>query len=220
MAVLPFVPMPRQKTAWEPLIRSNEPPRGAQALRPKEAPKEAVPPPTVVDPQKAAQAALKAEYEAKDKARAQEHAAAMAKLQQLQAEELQKIEQLKALATELEGSRQKMLHQLRTGAGQLILEAARRMAGDALRDQPELLDQMVSEATEALGSKGLVLHVSSQNAEHLAEALKETGILVETDFQMSGGLRAESPAGRLDASLETALLALSRVVEQWQDAQD
>jgi flagellar biosynthesis/type III secretory pathway protein FliH len=225
MAVIPFVPMPRQKTAWEPLIRSSEPPRGsgAQALtsRAKEVPppppKEAAPPP---DPNKAALAAVRAEFEAKEKARVAEHAAAMAKLQQLQAEEQQRLEILKGLALELEGSRKKLLQQVRTGAGQMILEAARKIAGDALRNQPELVEQMVAEATEALGSKGLVLHVSPQNSEHLLETLKDTGILVETDFQMSGGLRAESPAGRLDASLETALVALSRVVEQWQDAQD
>lgn len=221
MAVLPFVPMPRQKTAWEPLIRSSEPARPlAQALRAKEAPvKEAAPPPPP-DPNKAALAAVKAEFEAKEKLRQQEHAAAMAKLQQLQAEELQKIEALKALATELEGARKTLLRQLRTGAGQLILEGARRMAGDALRSQPELLEQMVAEATDALGSKGLVLHVPPAQAEQLAESLRDTGILVETDLQMSGGMRAESPAGHLDASLETALIALSRVVEQWQEAQD
>lgn len=225
MAVLPFVPMPRQKTAWEPLIRSSEParpPAGAQALanRAKEAPvKESAPPPPP-DPNKAALAAVKAEFEAKEKLRQQEHAAAMAKLQQLQAEELQKIEALKALATELEGARKTLLRQLRTGAGQLILEGARRMAGDALRSQPELLEQMVAEATDALGSKGLVLHVPPAHAELLAESLRDTGILVETDLQMSGGMRAESPSGRLDASLETALIALSRVVEQWQEAQD
>ena len=215
MATAPFVPMPRQKTAWEPLIRSERP-----APPPTARPKEAAPPPRAEDPQKLAQAALRAEFEAKDKARAAEHAAALAKLQAQQAEVQQQLEKLRALATELEGSRKTLLQQLRTGAGMLILEAARRMAGDGLRTQPELLDQMVSEATDALGSKGLVLHVSAQDAEHLAETLKETGILVETDFQMSGGLRAESPAGRLDASLEAALIALSKVVEQWQDAQD
>ena len=164
--------------------------------------------------------ALRAEFEAKDAARAKEHAAAQQKLQQQQAELQQQQERLKKLATEMEASRRTMLKQLRTGAGQLILEAARRIAGDGLRTQPELIDQMVVEATEALGSQGLVLHVGTSDAEHLQESLKETGILVETDFQMAGGLRAESPAGRLDASMETALIALSRVIESWQEAQE
>lgn len=219
----PFVPMPRQKTAWEPLIRENRPAvhtaTGTQAQAPTPPPPRPPPPPRE-DPLKAKEAAMRAEFEAKEAARAKEHAAAMAKLQQLQAEETARLEQLKKLALELEGARKTMLKQLRAGSGQLILEAARKIAGDAMMGQPELIERMVSEATDALGSSGLVLHVAPQQAEHLLETLKDTGILVETDFQMAGGLRAESPLGKVDASLETALVALSRVVEQWQEVID
>jgi flagellar biosynthesis/type III secretory pathway protein FliH len=213
MAPPAFVPLPRQKTAWEPLIREQRPAPEPKAVRP--APRPEAPP---ADPQKAARDAIRAEFEAKDAARSKEHASALQKLQQQQAELQQQSERLKKLASEMETSRRTMLKQLRTGSGQLILEAARRIAGDGLRAQPELIDQMVVEATEALGSKGLVLHVGPLDAEHLLESLKETGILVETDFVMTGGLRAESPAGRLDASMETALIALSRVIESWQEA--
>lgn len=225
MANFPFVPLPKPHNTWEPLVRPPAPaePRsaGASALANRARAVDAAPPPPPA-PAPSAEAkmvaALKAEWEAKEAARAKEHAAALARLAQAEAEAQKRTERLGELCASVEQSRQQLLKQFRTGT--LILEVSRRVAGDALRMQPELLDRLVADAADALGKPGLVLYVAPADAEHLRKALKETGIRVDIDTTMSGGLRAESPSGRLDASLETALAALSSVIEQWQQAQD
>lgn len=225
MANPPFVPLSKPHSAWEPLLRAPpEPPRsgGASVLaaraRSAEAPVAAQPPPPPPTAEAKALAALRAEWEAKEAARAKEHAAALAQLQQVEAETQARLERLTQLCAAVEASRKQLLLQLRTGAATLILEAAHRIAGDALRTQPELLDRLVGDATDALGKEGLVLYVGSADAQHLRTALKGTGIQVDIDPRMSAGLRAESPAGRLDASMETALRALASVMDEWRKA--
>jgi flagellar biosynthesis/type III secretory pathway protein FliH len=225
MANYPFVPLPKPHNTWEPLVRPAVPtePRsaGASALasraRSVDTP---VPPPPAPSAEAKVVAALKAEWEAKEAARAKEHAAALARLAQAETETQKRAERLTELCAAVEQSRKQLLKQLRTGAGTLILDVSRRIAGDALRTQPELLDRLVADAADALGKPGLTLYVAPADVEHLRKVLKETGIRVDIDTTMSGGLRAESPSGRLDASLETALAALSGVIEQWQQAQD
>jgi len=187
-------------------------PELAEVRKPAEAPKTSPDVRTLT-------ASIRAEFEAKEAARVKEHAAAMVRLQQLQAEEQARLEHLQQLSAELEGARQKLLGQLRFGAGQIILEAARKIAGDGLRTQPELVDRMVQDAIEALGKKGLVLHVSAEDSARLHDALSPSGIEVEADFAIEGGVRAESPSGRLDATLGTAMNALTEVISQWQQTQ-
>ena len=226
MANYPFVPLPKPHNTWEPLVRPQVPtePRsaGASALasRARSVDTPLPPPPPAPSAESKVLVALKAEWEAKEAARSKEHAAAMARLAQVEAEAQARLVRLTELCASVEQSRQQLLKQLRTGTGTLILDVSRRIAGDALRAQPELLDRLVADAADALGKPGLTLYVAKADAEHLRKALKETGIRVDIDTTMSGGLRAESPSGRLDASLETALAALSTVIEQWQQAQD
>ena len=225
MANYPFVPLPKPHNTWEPLVRPPAPvePRsaGASALASRaRAVDTSPPPPPAPSAESKALLALKVEWEAKEAARSKEHAAAMARLAQVEAEAQARLVRLTELCASVEQSRQLLLKQLRTGTGTLILDVSRRIAGDALRAQPELLDRLVADAADALGKPGLTLYVAKADAEHLRKALKETGIRVDIDTTMSGGLRAESPSGRLDASLETALAALSTVIEQWQQAQD
>lgn len=231
-----FVPLPRQSLPWEPLLRrppeakvvplkatlerqQERPLRTETSKSEPEAAKKPVEPLKAGPDVRTLTASIRAEFEAKETARAKEHAAGMARLQQLQSEEQAKIEQLQQLATELETTRQKLLSQLRYGSGQIILEAARKIAGDGLRAQPELLDRMVHEAVDALGKKGLVLYVSAEDGDRIRGALAPSGIEVEIDFSIEGGVRAEGSSGRLDATLSTAMNALTEVISQWQQTQ-
>jgi flagellar biosynthesis/type III secretory pathway protein FliH len=165
-------------------------------------------------------ASIRAEFEAKEAIRNREHSTALAQLEQLKAEEQALLTRLSHLSSHLEQARQQLLGQFRQGAGQLILEAARKIAGDGLKNQPELLDKMVQDATDALGKKGLVLYIGAIDSARLMDALENSGIAVEVDFSIEGGLRAETTAGRLDATLETALAAVADVISQWQQTND
>lgn len=228
MAQPPFIPFGRQKLPWEPMVQPAKP-SGAQALVREQMPAAPTPvvAPSPVPPREAPlsaearmTAALRAEFEAKDAARAKEHQAALAALKQQQAEFQAQQEQMLNLCQQAEAARRGLVRQFREGAGALIFAAARRVAGEGLKQQPELLTQLVNESIDALGRQSLVIYSSEKNAEHLAAALKDSGIRVEVDAKISGGLRAESPAGRIDASMEAALAAIADVIEQWQKTQD
>ena len=234
-----FVPLPRNSASWEPLVRRSPESRMVPFKTPSErnpsradiAPKAATPTVEPAEARKAPEApkagpdvrtltaSIRAEFEAKEAARIKEHAATMAKLQQLQAEEQARLEQLQQLAGELESARQKLLGQLRLGAGQIILEAARKVAGDGLRAQPELLDRMVQDAIDSLGKQGLILYVGPEDEDRIRDALAPSGIEVKVDVRIEAGVRAENSTGRLDATLETAMNALTEVISQWRQTQ-
>ena len=180
-------------------------------------------PPALSPEQKAAEqklAALRAELDAKDAARLKEHAAAMTALKQQQAEAEAQRDRAAQLCTELEAARHVLQRQFRDGAGQLILEGARRIAGIGLRTQPELLRDMLMESIDALGKADLILYVSSQDVDSLRARLKDTPIRIESDERIEGGLLAESPAGRVDATMGTALQAISAVIDHWKASRD
>ena len=180
-------------------------------------------PPVPSPDQKAAEqklATLRTELETKEAARLKEHAAAMAALKQQQAEAEAQRDRAAQLCADLEAARHVLQRQFRDGAGQLILEGARRIAGMGLRTQPELIRDMLVESIDALGKSGLILYVSPQDADSLRARLKDTPIRIESDERIEGGLLAESPAGRVDATMGTALQAISAVIDHWKESRD
>ncbi len=216
----PFVPFGKPKTSWEPLVRESRP--VVSRPEPTRAPDPPVSrePVAVVSAESKLQAQIRAEFEAKESARVKEHAAIMAKLQQQQQELAAQQQQLILLCQQATEARKKLLIQFREGAGTLIEGAVRQIAGQAVQTQSMLLEQMVEEAIAALGRQELVLRVSARDAEFLSVELKDSGIRIEIDSEMSGGLRASSPAGSIDASMETAFAAIAAVIDHWKKAND
>lgn len=123
---------------------------------------------------------------------------------------------LEAAAAALEGAHATLVAEVRAGAAAVILEAARRIAGDALHADPALLAALVDEASASLGRDGLVVHVSPLDADAVRARLPR--LEVYEDFGIEAGCVCVGPAGRIDASLETSLLAVTSVIERWRDA--
>lgn len=170
----------------------------------------------------------------RDELRATEHAEAMELIEQEREAMKAKVLRLAEATAELEGSTRAMesarrtleigaraLHaahatlveELRAEAGAVIREAARRIAGDALHADPTLLGALVEEAVAALGRDGLQVHVSPVDAEALRERMP--GLDVVEDFAIEAGCISVGPAGRIDASLETAMVAVGAAIERW-----
>ncbi|MDP2307105.1 MAG: FliH/SctL family protein [Pseudomonadota bacterium] len=120
---------------------------------------------------------------------------------------------LEAGARALEAAHVTLVGELRTEAGEVIREAARRIAGDALHVDPQLLGALVEEAVAALGRDGLQVHVSPLDADTLRERMP--GLDVVEDFTIEAGCLCVGPAGRIDASLESAMVAVGAAIERW-----
>lgn len=122
------------------------------------------------------------------------------------------------MAEGLLSARRRLVDELREGVGSLILAGARKLAGEALRDQPGLVEALVADAVATLGRDGLVVRVAPSDAERARLALQGTGAEVIADAAVDGGCVATTPFGSVDASFATAAEALRIVVERWQTA--
>lgn len=214
-----FTPLSADAPPADAPPASRAPPRPAAAPRPArpassldvpERPAIAPAPPEA-DPL----AALKAEVADKEAKRAVEHAAATKALREAEAKAKAQAERLEAAAKAVEATRQGLREEFREGAARVILEACRRIAGDALRVDPGLLVALVDEAADALGRGGLRVRVSPEDAATLRERLADAGLDVVEDFAVSGGVVVEGPAGRIDASVDSALESVAAVLDQW-----
>lgn len=241
---IPFVPYERhgepRGASWRPLGASAPIPAWTSGIsrsravnveaRPMAAPPPAPEPEVFVEPERD----LEAEYAAREEARAAEHGEAMELVEQerelMKAEVLRlaaatrRMEEatrameaaaltLEAGARALEAAHGTLVGELRAEAGGVIVEAARRIAGDALHVDPKLLGALVDEAVAALGRDGLVVHVSPLDADTLRERMP--GLDVVEDFGIEAGCVCVGPAGRIDASLESAMAAVGAVIERW-----
>jgi flagellar biosynthesis/type III secretory pathway protein FliH len=155
-----------------------------------------------------------AELEARDA----EHAAAMETIAAQRKDLAQAVERVAQVARSVDAARTALVEELREGIGSVILEAARRMAGEALHADPRLIEAMVEEASRALGREGLRVRVAPQDAAHLRAALEGQGIVVVPDPRVDAGAICEGPSGRIDASLESATSAIASVLSQWRAA--
>lgn len=124
-------------------------------------------------------------------------------------------DQLAAMVVALEGARAAAIAEVRAHAAAIILEAASHIAGDALHADPALLDALVNEGADALGREGLVVRVAPVDADALRARLPSLA-LVE-DFSIAAGCVCVGPAGRIDASLGSAVSAVRAVLDRWRD---
>jgi flagellar biosynthesis/type III secretory pathway protein FliH len=124
-------------------------------------------------------------------------------------------DQLAALVGALEDARADAIAEVRAHAAAIILEAASHIAGDALHADPALLDALVNEGADALGREGLVVRVAPVDADALRARLPSLA-LVE-DFSIAAGCVCVGPAGRIDASLGSAVSAVRAVLDRWRD---
>ncbi len=181
------------------------------------------------DPRLVVSPVLGAEYGEEDKARQEmlaaaraaeakrsaEHAAAMASLKG-QIAALEATEgRMAAVVQKVEEERSQLLRDARAGLAELILVAAKRIAGDALHTEPALLDALVDEGVSALGEQGLTLRVSLVDYDRVQERLGFQSILVLPDPSIDGGCSCEGPAGRIDATTATAAAAVAAVLVRW-----
>lgn len=158
------------------------------------------------------------ELEARDQEREEEHAAAMQALEAERKSLAAAADRVLQVARAVDGARSQLVEELREAVGGVILEAARRMAGQALRADPRLVDAIVDEAARALGREGLVVRVAPQDAELLRGRFQGSGITVVEDPAVDAGAICEGPTGRIDASLASASSAIASVLAQWQAA--
>lgn len=148
-------------------------------------------------------------------ARERAHAEAMASLAAAEAETRAAAKVLREVAGELEGMRQGLLAEARATTAAVILEASRRIAGEALHVDPALLSAIVEEAVGALGREGLTVRVAPADFDVVRRAVADSGVVVVEDPTVDGGCICEGPSGRIDASVGCAVAAVAAVLEQW-----
>lgn len=148
-------------------------------------------------------------------ARERAHAEAMASLAAAEAEARDAAKVLKEVADAIEGMRQGLLTEARATTAAVILEASRRIAGQALHVEPALLAAIVEEAVGALGREGLTVRVAPADFDAVRRAVADSGIVVVEDPAVDGGCICEGPSGRIDASVSCAVAAVAAVLEQW-----
>jgi flagellar biosynthesis/type III secretory pathway protein FliH len=122
---------------------------------------------------------------------------------------------LGAAAEALVQARGRLLADLRAQAGEAVLAMARRVAGEALRVDPLVLQGLVDEVVEALGATGLSLRVSPADADRVRGALRDRGIHVIADDHVDAGMVGDGLGGTFDASLDAGFAAMRRAVDAW-----
>lgn len=147
--------------------------------------------------------------------REREHEAAMNALADAEGEARAAARTLRETAASLDAMRKVLLAEVRASTAAVILEAARRIAGDELHADPRLLQAIVEEAVRTLGRGGLVVRVCPQDGETLRQALQGGGIEVVEDFSIEGGCICEGPGGSIDASVTRAVAGVAAVLDQW-----
>ena len=162
--------------------------------------------------------ALEARLEEAENARKTAVAAAEARERAHGAKLNEALARLEAVTRDVEGARSRLVEEMRHGVGVVILEAARRIAGDQLRVDPRLLDAVVEEAGRALGKEGLVVRVAPMDVELVQARMQAAGVSVVGDPKITGGAICEGPSGSIDASLDSATAAIASVLEQWRAA--
>lgn len=151
----------------------------------------------------------------RDLARERAHSAALASLAAAEAEARSAAGTLREATESVRAMRRGLVDEVRATTAAVILEAARRIAGDALHADPALLNAIVDEAVRTLGRDGLVVRVAPVDGERVRKALGAGDITVVEDPTITAGCVCEGLAGSIDASVECAVAAVAAVLEQW-----
>lgn len=157
---------------------------------------------------------LAAEYAEREKVRTAEHAQLVADLDAQKAKTKAANDRLGQLAGELVRLREAMIQELRSHSGTLLLLGARKLAGEALRTQPGLLEGLVRETVETLAGANITVRVNPEDVERITESMGPA-VRVVGDPQVRAGCIAEGEAGLVDASVDTAAGSLLTEVQAW-----
>lgn len=155
-----------------------------------------------------------AELAERDALRAAEHAQLLADLDAQKQKAKATSERLGQLAGEMVRARAAMIEEVRTAAGTLLLTGARRLAGEALRAQPGLLEGLVTEIVDSMAADTVTLRVNPADVERLGATFGDR-VRVVGDPAVAAGCIAQGDAGSVDASVDTGLGALAGEVSAW-----
>jgi flagellar biosynthesis/type III secretory pathway protein FliH len=218
-----FVPW-GQPRAWTAFSRPGlavvpEPAPGARTEpgRPDAQPSDSAPDPTPPEPRPKlveAEELLRARFEKADRERAAEHAAAMEALHTARAEAEAERDRFTTLAEELGQVRAALIQEMRGHTVDLVVLTAERIAGAALRTDPELLLGVIEDAIGSLGDE-VTVTVSPDDEARVTAAMAGRPIRVVADIAVRAGCIVHSPSGRIDAALDTAVAALRASAEPW-----
>lgn len=143
------------------------------------------------------------------------HRAALESLAHAEADARAAAALLRESARSLTEMRKVLVAEVRSATAAVILEASRRIAGDALHADPRLLEAIVEQAARSLGKGGLVVRVNPVDAAIVRDVFGPTGVEIVEDFNIEGGCICEGPSGLIDASVEGAVAAVAAVLDQW-----
>jgi len=158
--------------------------------------------------------ALAAEFAERELVRTAEHAQLLADLDVQKAKLRTASDRLGQLAGELVRLQQTLTAELRANAGTLLLVGARKLATEALREQPGLLEGLVRETVDTLACANITVRVNPDDAERVRAAMGDA-VRVLADPQVRAGCIAEGDSGLVDSTVDTAAGSLLAEVHQW-----
>ena len=130
----------------------------------------------------------------------------------------QEREQLTRLIESVEGSRSAWGDEIRNVLGELVVVGVRQVVGESAELQESMLRDRFAEVGERLiGETEVVVRVRPED-EASAKALLggRDGWTVVPDADISGGLIAETEAGKVDATMGAAVAGITEAVQTWQ----
>ena len=130
----------------------------------------------------------------------------------------QEREQLMRVVEDIETSRSAWADEVRNVLGELVVVGVRQVVGESAELQEAMLRDRFAEVGERLiGESEVVVRVRPQD-EAAASALLggRDGWTVVPDADISGGLVAETDAGKVDATMGAAVAGLTEAVQTWQ----
>jgi flagellar biosynthesis/type III secretory pathway protein FliH len=145
---------------------------------------------------------------------AAEHAAAVAVAAEHAERANVNSRRLGALIAELGRLREGLVAELRAEAGDVLLVGARRLAGQALQEQPGVLEALVEECVDALGSGALVIRVNPEDVERVQAVVSE-GVRVVPDASVGAGCVVEGDGTRVAATVAGGVGSLADELAAW-----
>lgn len=143
-----------------------------------------------------------------------EHQMALASANAAEAAAASNSQRFGRMIGELGHLRERAAAELRAEAGEIILTAARRLAGRALQVSPGVLEELVNECVEALGGRALIVRVNPEDVERVAAAVSG-GVRVVPDASVHAGCIAEGEGTRVEATMSGGLSTLADELAAW-----
>lgn len=153
-----------------------------------------------------------------EEAKSQARADAQAVLADVRAELAVEREQLEALMERVSEGRRAWGNEVRNVLGELVVVGVRQVISESATLQTELLRDRFAEVGERLiGEQEILIRVRPEDEEAARSLVGgRDGWTVVPDSDISGGVIAETEAGKVDATLGAALSGLADSVQEWQ----